>query len=528
MQRSTLFIALLTITHLALAAPWTYRGTLNDGGKPANGEYDLRLTLVNEAGTQSITQPMTLMGVTVKDGHFAAEVDFGIDLNNGPAMKLKTEVAQGGSGFMVLGEPTRFDAKAALGGVCWDTTGNSVTAGEFLGSTNNAALEFRVGNEKVFSIAPSAASGIVNVVAGSSGNATRAGILGATVFGGGGVDFSNFVFESYGTVAGGRFNTAGDVLTPIGRISAATVSGGSSNYAVGLYSTVPGGFQNRAIGDYSFAAGARAQVESSAPGSFVWSDDQPGTFTSSNPRQFLIRAQGGMGINTTALGNAVGLRASELVVRNGVIADNTDITLMNDTNRGYNLVSVPNGVNAGTFAIGEVDARTANVGFTNRLLIAPNGDVSVSANAFKPGGGAWAVSSDARLKRDVSTLSGSLDRLLALRGVNFSYRIDGPKALTAPGSQIGFIAQEVEKVFPQWIGEKEGYKTVGITGFEALTVEALRELRFESALIDQAQRAELDQLRDENTALRQSDAELRTELLALKQAVEALQVQGSR
>jgi Chaperone of endosialidase len=112
--------------------------------------------------------------------------------------------------------------------------------------------------------------------------------------------------------------------------------------------------------------------------------------------------------------------------------------------------------------------------------------------------------------------------------VNFRYRADAPKALTAPGPQIGFIAQEVEKVFPQWIGEKDGYKTVGITGFEALTVEALRELRFESALIDQAQRAELDQLRDENNALRQSDAELRAELLALKQAVQTLQDQGLR
>jgi len=47
---------------------------------------------------------------------------------------------------------------------------------------------------------------------------------------------------------------------------------------------------------------------------------------------------------------------------------------------------------AGTFAIGEVNARAAEVAFVNRLVIAPNGDLSVTANAFKPGGGA-------RLKR---------------------------------------------------------------------------------------------------------------------------------
>ncbi len=130
----------------------------------------------------------------------------------------------------------------------------------------------------------------------------------------------------------------------------------------------------------------------------------------------------------------------------------------------------------------------------------------------KPGGGAWSIASDARLKTDVSNLSGSLDRLLELRGVNFSYRADAPKDLSAPGSQIGFIAQEVEKVFPQWIAEREGFKTIGIKGFEALTVEALRELRSESAVIDLAQSAELVKLSAENAALRERLAALEAKL----------------
>jgi hypothetical protein len=40
------------------------------------------------------------------------------------------------------------------------------------------------------------------------------------------------------------------------------------------------------------------------------------------------------------------------------------------------------------------------------------------------------------------------------------------------------VAQEVEEVFPEWVGrDSEGSKTVCIRGFEALTIEALRELR---------------------------------------------------
>ena len=45
------------------------------------------------------------------------------------------------------------------------------------------------------------------------------------------------------------------------------------------------------------------------------------------------------------------------------------------------------------------------------------------------------------------------------------------------GRYMGMIAQGVEPVFPQWVEEDSaGYKTLGFIGFEALTVEAIREL----------------------------------------------------
>jgi DNA repair exonuclease SbcCD ATPase subunit len=43
------------------------------------------------------------------------------------------------------------------------------------------------------------------------------------------------------------------------------------------------------------------------------------------------------------------------------------------------------------------------------------------------------------------------------------------------------IAQEVEKVFPDWVDTApNGMKRLNIHGFEALTVEALREVRSEN------------------------------------------------
>jgi hypothetical protein len=49
------------------------------------------------------------------------------------------------------------------------------------------------------------------------------------------------------------------------------------------------------------------------------------------------------------------------------------------------------------------------------------------------------------------------------------------------GVYMGMIAQDVEKVFPEWVKtDINGYKTLGFIGFEALTTEAVRELKAEN------------------------------------------------
>ncbi len=128
-------------------------------------------------------------------------------------------------------------------------------------------------------------------------------------------------------------------------------------------------------------------------------------------------------------------------------------------------------------------------------------------NAFKSGGGSWAVLSDARLKKNVENLHGSLDRLLRLRSVSFAYK--DPAKGVGPGPQIGFIAQEVREVFPQWVTEgSDGMLAVSVTGFESLTVDALRELRTEKD-------RQIAELKTENTALKER-------LARLERAVEAM------
>lgn len=60
--------------------------------------------------------------------------------------------------------------------------------------------------------------------------------------------------------------------------------------------------------------------------------------------------------------------------------------------------------------------------------------------------GSWVPNSDGRLKSDIERIKEPLEKMVKLRGVTWQ-RLDG----MAPG--IGFIAQEVQKVFPEFVFE---------------------------------------------------------------------------
>jgi hypothetical protein len=66
--------------------------------------------------------------------------------------------------------------------------------------------------------------------------------------------------------------------------------------------------------------------------------------------------------------------------------------------------------------------------------------------------------------------------------VSFEYVNPAP-IHEAPGARMGMVAQKVEPVFPDWVDTgASGYKRLTFRGLEALTVEALRELRSEKDL----------------------------------------------
>jgi hypothetical protein len=93
------------------------------------------------------------------------------------------------------------------------------------------------------------------------------------------------------------------------------------------------------------------------------------------------------------------------------------------------------------------------------------GSGAVKGNSFQ-------YLSDERLKKDIHPLADSLSKVLKLQGVSFEWK-DGKGPA---GTQIGFIAQQVEPVVPEVVTTGEdGYKGVDYAKMTALLVEAVKE-----------------------------------------------------
>lgn len=80
-----------------------------------------------------------------------------------------------------------------------------------------------------------------------------------------------------------------------------------------------------------------------------------------------------------------------------------------------------------------------------------NGNIRIyGTSAGKSGGGTWYDSSDARLKENIQPLTGALEKLSALNPVTYEWKYDRQDV-----SNVGFIAQEVEDIFPLAVSETE-------------------------------------------------------------------------
>ena len=142
------------------------------------------------------------------------------------------------------------------------------------------------------------------------------------------------------------------------------------------------------------------------------------------------------------------------------------------------------GVTAGTYLKVTVDAKgrvtagssmtsgdvTSALGYTpaNKAGDSFTGNISVSGSVTATGD--ITAYSDARLKADVETITGALDRVRKLRGVTFSRRDTGNRG-------VGLIAQELAAIVPEAVmTHEDGLLSVAYGNLVGVLIEAVKDL----------------------------------------------------
>jgi trimeric autotransporter adhesin len=107
-----------------------------------------------------------------------------------------------------------------------------------------------------------------------------------------------------------------------------------------------------------------------------------------------------------------------------------------------------------------------------------NGNLTITGNAFKPGGGSWNIPSDVRLKKDITDFNDGLAVIRKIHPVNFRY--NGLMDLPATKNYVGVLAQELQQAAPYMVEKindsKEDYLQVDPNAMTYLLINAVKEL----------------------------------------------------
>ncbi|MBI5383254.1 MAG: tail fiber domain-containing protein [Verrucomicrobia bacterium] len=378
---SGLFLLNVNLRAASLGTAFTYQGRLAENGSPANGAYELRFALYDqdEAGSR-VGRLLTNAPTTVADGLFCVSLDFKDPLD------LRFDAFTGDARWLEIGVRTNRDRGDFI----------TLSPRQPLTPTPYALFAGGAQADSITGVLPDAR--LSTNVARLDGNATFDGTLTAnnelaslrlqvglwceagpnltTVAGG----LANTNLGSWSFLGGGTTNTiqtnatraflgggAGNTIQS--NADHATLGGGLNNTTGADYATVPGGANNSALGDYSFAAGRRAKAQHA--GAFVWADDTSADFASTAGKQFLIRANGGVGINTNNPQSA--LHVAGTVTASGFVGSGAGLTDLDAAN-----------LDAGTLADARLSANVvkldASQTFTGRPAF--NGGFSGSSSPF--------------------------------------------------------------------------------------------------------------------------------------------------
>jgi hypothetical protein len=249
---------------------------------------------------------------------------------------------------------------------------------------------------------------------------------------------------------------------------------------------------------FDTAGSERARID--ATGNFMVGTTTPASSsqTSSISTSGVFAAEGPLADHTTSKAilehnsNVARIRAYGATAGTGVIAFNTgggggsadaeraridasgNLLVGTTTQNGEGGLSVsPLGSNGAPF----VCWNRAATSVTSTAAAFRNGGTDVGLIQYTNTATSYVTSSDYRLKKDVQPMVGSVDRLMALKPVNFAWKVDGSRV-------DGFLAHEAQEVVPECVtGEKDAvdkdgkpvYQGIDQSKLAPLLVAALQE-----------------------------------------------------
>ncbi|PIR38198.1 MAG: hypothetical protein COV34_01095 [Candidatus Zambryskibacteria bacterium CG10_big_fil_rev_8_21_14_0_10_42_12] len=274
---------------------------------------------------------------------------------------------------------------------------------------------------------------------------------------------------------------------------------GSSNTAVG-YNVLKAnttGSENVAIGENAMslstasqntAVGYQSLIQSANSGNSAFGHSTLFSNTSGQ-QNIAIGFQAGYGVSTgnrnILVGYQAGVTGGSLTTGSNNIlighqAGATSSTMTNGLNIGNLIYGTGLGGTGTTLSTGNIGIGTTSPGYKLHVYVGTDTDVAGFTDSngtctINPTSTALSCSSDRTLKKDISSLDPvtMLQNVVALNAVNYHWKTED----SGNPLRLGFIAQEVEKVFPEFVTiGPNGKKAVSYGSFTPVLASAIQAI----------------------------------------------------
>jgi hypothetical protein len=238
------------------------------------------------------------------------------------------------------------------------------------------------------------------------------------------------------------------------------------------------------------------------------------SFATNNTVRMRISANGNVGIGTTNTTDRLTVNGNTRLNGN-IILQGGNRSIANSTSNA----SLSFGTNSTVRMLiqGDGIVRINETLFINSDRVSTIHNLWVNGSAGKTvGGTTWSIPSDIRLKTISGDYTKGLNEISALKPLTFFYKEDNPRSIPHNTENIGFIAQDVQKIFPEAVWEgSDGYLEFDMHSINVALINAIKELKNEIEMlktVNELFSEESDKLKKENTVLFQSVTEMNSRL----------------